>query len=165
MEDLNNAAHLTLLLIGVWLAAPPLVAARKGYPAAPWICALGLIGVVALSFFPRLGGKEPADEQARLRVRAEKLGWGLSAVGFVGWLGFCFLVSGAGGKRLSAYFPSLQALPPICHFHLNPPPFRTKLLYAAESRGTTRERGTHRERRETLPGAQVSHAHRGTFRP
>ena len=99
VEDLNNAIGLLLLLVGVWLAAPPVVAARKGYSAAPWLCAIGLVGVAVLAAFPRVNQSESPADRARLRAIADRVGWGLSAVGAAGWAGLCLLSSAGSSGR------------------------------------------------------------------
>jgi hypothetical protein len=103
VEDVFEALTWALLLGLVWFVAPPLVAYRKGYPSAPWFCALGLAGVFALAFFPFLDHGESLAERQRLTVRATRVGWLLSVVGFLACFGCYLSTTPPGDQRLISF--------------------------------------------------------------
>jgi hypothetical protein len=81
-----------MLSMALWFIAPPACAARKGYFFAPWVCALGAVGVLVLAFFPHAQRVQPPERRARVERLADRIGWTLSAIGVVGWAGFCCLL-------------------------------------------------------------------------
>ena len=98
MDALNHAIILTMLLAVVWFAAPPAVAYRKGYSGGPWFCALGLVGVFVLAFFPIQRSREWSAERRRRWTLADRIGLGLSAVGILACSGFWVFVLAPGVK-------------------------------------------------------------------
>lgn len=92
MEDLNRAVLLAALLLVVWVAAPAVVAARKGYPPALWAFACGVVGVAVLAAFPPnpLAGGWTYDG-SRLRGLADRVGAYLSLAQLAGLLGACLV--------------------------------------------------------------------------
>jgi hypothetical protein len=64
----------------VWVAAPPCVAAAKGYDSGRWFMACGLLGVLVLAFYPRLHPGLVSDQADLWRASANRVGAVLSAV-------------------------------------------------------------------------------------
>lgn len=78
MEDLNRVGVLFVALLAVWIAAPPAVAAVKGYDSGPWWLGCGVLGVLVLACLPRLSCPRP--DATRWRAVSDRLGWLLSGV-------------------------------------------------------------------------------------
>ena len=89
MEDLNNMAMLWNAILLVWIAAPAIVAYRKGYEWGWWLLTGGVIGVFVLAFFPRLGPNHP--DAVRWRATARRAGVATLMIHILVLIGFVYV--------------------------------------------------------------------------